>query len=316
MKSWLITGGTGSFGKAFARRLLDGGAKRVVILSRDELKQAEMSAEFNDDRLRFMIGSVTDPARVEKAFHGVTHVVHAAAMKRIEVCEANPFEAVQTNLLGTATVADACIREGVQRAVFLSTDKAVGPNTHYGATKLAAERLWCRYNVYAAHGDTRFSATRYGNVLGSRGSVLPLFRQQALLGGPLTITDKRMTRFFMRMSEAVDLVAMAFREMRGGEVFVPMIGATSIVKLAEAVAPGVNWVETGIRPGEKLHEALLGADEARQTYNYGDHYRIETTRTWEDGMHADVQARKVPEGFEYTSEAADMEPGALRELVA
>jgi len=282
--------------------LLDGGAKRVVIFSRDELKQAEMRQRFNDPRLRFMIGDVLDADRVTLALRGVTHVVHAAAMKRVETCEENPWQATQTNLLGTAVVADACLRANVLRAVFLSTDKAVSPNTLYGTTKLAAERLWNRYNVYAAGTDTRFSATRYGNVLGSRGSVLPLFRQQALLGGPITLTDKRATRFWMTMDDAVQLVAMAFREMRGGEVFIPRVVSSSVIDLANAIAPGVSQVEIGLRPGEKLHESLVGEDEVRECYDYNDHYRLETSRTWEDNITVDIGARRVSEGFTYRSD--------------
>jgi UDP-N-acetylglucosamine 4,6-dehydratase len=311
-----VTGGTGSFGKAFVRRLLDGGASRVVILSRDELKQAEMQAEFRDDRLRFFIGSVGDAQRVELAMRGVEYVVHAAAMKRVETCELNPHEAVATNVLGTQMVALSCLRAGVEKAVFLSTDKAVAPNTHYGVTKLAAERLWCRSNVYAAGTKTRFAATRYGNVLGSRGSVLGLFRRQAEQGGPLTITDRRMTRFWMRMDEAVELVLLAFREMRGGEVFLPKLRGTDMATFAETVCPGVPWVEIGMRPGEKLHEALISEDEARATYDYCDHYRIHTQATWEDSMHAEIQAVRVPEGFTYRSDGGNLSADALRRMVA
>lgn len=313
--SWLVTGGTGSFGHAFVRRLLDGGAERVVVFSRDELKQAQMAKDFDDPRLRFFIGTVTDEPRLIQAMHGVEYVAHAAAMKRIETCEANPAQAVETNVLGTLAVSRACIEAGVRRAVFLSTDKAAHPNTHYGATKLAAERLWTRANVYAAGTPTRFSSTRYGNVANSSGSVIPLFRAQAKAGGPLTITDKRMTRFFMSMAEAVDLVQLAFRDMTGGEVFVPVINGTDIVTLAETVAPGVEWTETGIRPGEKLHETLISEDEASTTYFHGTHYTIQTQRTWEDGgMH--TAGEKVPEGFTYRSDGSAMTVDELIEIVA
>jgi UDP-N-acetylglucosamine 4,6-dehydratase len=315
VSSWLLTGGTGSFGKAFTRHLLDAGATRVAILSRDELKQAEMAAEFSDPRLRFFIGSVCDEKRVELAMRGVENVVHAAAMKRVETCEMNPHEAIQTNVYGTGTVALAALRAGIRKAVILSTDKAVSPNTHYGVTKLAAERLWCRMNVYAAGTTTRFSATRYGNVLGSRGSVLELFRKQAAAGGPLTITGRRMTRFWMQMQEAVDLVQLAFDEMRGGEVFIPKLAGTDMQTFAETVCPGVPTVEVGLRPGEKMHEALVSEDEAANTYDHGTHYRIEITRTWEDaGMHA--LARKVPAGFRYTSDGEQMDASVLGRLVA
>jgi UDP-N-acetylglucosamine 4,6-dehydratase len=315
VSSWLLTGGTGSFGKAFTRHLLDAGATRVAILSRDELKQAEMAAEFSDPRLRFFIGSVCDEKRVELAMRGVENVVHAAAMKRVETCEMNPHEAIQTNVYGTGTVALAALRAGIRKAVILSTDKAVSPNTHYGVTKLAAERLWCRMNVYAAGTTTRFSATRYGNVWSSRGSVVPLFRKQAAAGGPLTVTDARMTRFFMSMGQAVDLVALAFREMRGGEVFLPAIMGTGIVDIAKAVAPGVPYIETGIRPGEKMHEALVSEDEVRSTYDYGDHYRVEIARTWEDVLHTDVKAKLVTADFTYRSDDRPMDAATLSSLV-
>jgi UDP-N-acetylglucosamine 4,6-dehydratase len=280
--SWLITGGTGSFGHAFTERLLEGGADRVAIFSRDELKQAEMRQRFSDPRLRFMIGSVADRERVELAVRGVDYVVHAAAMKRIETCEQNPWEAVQTNVVGTREVAMAAIGSGVSKAVFLSTDKAAAPNTLYGATKLTAERLWTQSNVYAAGLETLLAATRYGNVIGSRGSVVPLFRKQAE-AGEVTITDPSMTRFWMRLSDAVDLVQLAFSEMRGGEVFVPKIPSASVATVADAtVGETVRRRVVGARPGEKLHETLISEDEAATAYEYGDHYRIEPDRSWGD----------------------------------
>lgn len=314
MTSWLITGGAGSFGKAFTRHLLaDPATSRVVILSRDEAKHAAMRAELNDPRLRFFVGTVCDSERLEIAMQGVDNVVHAAAMKRVETCEDNPNEAVQINLLGTATVARACMHAGVKRAVFLSTDKAAAPNTHYGATKLAAERLWCRWNVYTAGKSTRYAATRYGNVLGSRGSVLPLFQAQAEAGGPLTVTDPTMSRFWMTMDQAVGLVALAFREMRGGEVFVPKIGGCTMAEFAAELFPGVPVTSVGIRPGEKMHETLVGEDEVRTTYDHGSHYTIEPHRTWEDGMHA--VGTKVGERFTYRSDTRRILPGDLAEMV-
>lgn len=316
--SWLVTGGTGSFGHAFVRRLLDNGADRVVVFSRDELKQAQMAKEFDDPRLRFFIGSVTDQARLEQAMNGVEYVAHAAAMKRIEVCESNPAQAVETNVLGTLAVSRACIAAGVRRAVFLSTDKAAHPNTHYGATKLAAERLWTRANVYAAGTDTRFAATRYGNVLGSRGSVLGLWRHQAEHAGEITVTDPGMSRFWMTIEQAVDLVALAFDTMVGGEVFVPKVPACAILTLAQMVAPGVPYKVTGIRRGEKLHETLVSEDEARDTYDRGTHYVIEPERTWEDVMHADIVGQRVPAGFSYRSDTNpdQLTVEGLRELAA
>ena len=314
MTSWLITGGAGSFGQAFVRYLLsDPATARVVILSRDEAKHAAMGAELNDPRLRFFVGTVCDSERLELAMRGIDHVVHAAAMKRVETCEDNPEEAYQVNITGTSKVARACMHAGVKRAVFLSTDKAAVPNTHYGATKMAAERLWCRWNVYTAGKDTRYAATRYGNVLGSRGSVLPLFHAQALNGGPLTVTDPAMTRFWMTMDQAVALVALAFREMRGGEVFVPKIGGCTMADFAAELFPGVPVKSVGIRPGEKMHETLVGEDEIRTTYDHGTHYTIEPHRTWEDAMPA--RGMKVGARFRYRSDTQRILPGDLAEMV-
>lgn len=318
MSRWLITGGTGSFGHAFTRKLLDDG-HTVVIYSRDELKQAQMRQEFGDDpRLRFFIGNVTDQKRLEQALRGVDFVAHAAAMKRIETCEANPAEAVQTNIMGTLALSRACIAAGVRQAVFLSTDKAAHPNTLYGATKMTAERLWVAANVYAAGTPTRFSATRYGNVLGSRGSVLGLWRHQAEHAGEITVTHPKMSRYWMTIQEAVDLVLLAFEEMKGGEVFIPKIPSCEILTLAEMVAPGVPHKVIGVRRGEKLHETLISEDEARDTYDRGTHYVIEPERTWEDGMHADVQGTPMPDGWSYRSDTNPQQVGVedLRRLVA
>lgn len=310
----LVTGGTGAFGKAFVRRALDEGAKRVVVFSRDEAKQAAMRAQFNDPRLRFMLGSVSDYNRVSEACRGVDIVVHAAAQKRVETCEENPWQAVETNVHGTQAVARACIASGVRRAVLLSTDKAAAPNTLYGATKLTAERIWCQANVYSAGTKTKFSATRYGNVVGSTGSVVPIWKAQKE-SGVISITDKGMTRFFMGMDEAVDLVVLAIRNMRGGELFVPKIGKARITELAEAVAPGCALREIGIRPGEKLHETLLTADEARLTYDCGTHYVVEPeSRTW--GNVPRLVFPKVPEGFEYRSDTAPNIPEAELQRMA
>lgn len=299
-RSVLVTGGTGSFGNAFVRHVLASGVRRVVVLSRDELKQSEMRTRFPDERVRFMIGSVTNAERVKRAMRGCDYVVHAAAMKQIPACEQHPAECVNTNVLGTQVVALAAIDAGVKRAVFLSTDKAAQPNTHYGACKLAAERLWNGSNVYAAGTPTRLVATRYGNVIGSRGSVVPLFRRQAEKG-LLTITDKRMTRFWMRIQQAVDLVELALAQGRGGDVFIPRVPACGILTVAEAVAPGVKTAEIGIRPGEKLHETLVAEDEARQTREYPDHYRIEPHRTWEEESPVHT-GDAVPSGWSYRSD--------------
>jgi UDP-N-acetylglucosamine 4,6-dehydratase/5-epimerase len=280
-RSLLVTGGTGSFGSCFVRHALDVGARRVVVFSRDELKQSQMAAELSDERVRYMIGSVEDRDRVAMAAAGCELLVHAAAMKQIPTCETHPRECKRTNVDGTEAVAMACIDAGVSRAVFLSTDKAAHPNTHYGACKLVAERLWTQANVYAAGTATRLVATRYGNVLSSRGSVVPVWREQAALKGRIAITDPHMTRFWMKLEDAVHLVETALRDGRGGEVFVPKIGASNIMALASAVVPGVPWDKIGVRAGEKLHETLISDDEARTTWEYADHYRIEPHRTWE-----------------------------------
>lgn len=300
--SVLVTGGAGSFGQAFVRRALDAGARRVVIFSRDEAKQAAMRDSFNDPRLRFLIGDVRDKERLTEACRGVDIVVHAAALKRVEVCERDPNEAVATNVTGSQNVTRACIANGVGKAVLLSTDKAAAPNTIYGATKLAAERVWNGANVYAAGLHTHFAVTRYGNVIGSRGSVVPLFKAQAVTG-TLTVTDADCSRFWMSMDAAVDLVVLALDRMRGGEVFIPKIGASSVLSIATAIAPKATFVETGLRPGEKLHECLVTEDEARSTYDCGSHYVIEPAeRTWGDVI--PLNAPKVPGGFSYRSDTA------------
>jgi len=298
-RSILVTGGTGSFGRAFVAHALAVGVKRVAVYSRDELKQSEMAAQVGDPRVRYLIGSVTDRDRLLLAMRGVDVVVHAAALKQVPACEANPGESKRTNVDGAEAVALAAIEAGVERAVFLSTDKAAAPNTTYGAHKLAAERYWCAANVYAAGTRTRLLCTRYGNVIASRGSVVPVFQAQAKKGA-VTVTDKRMTRFWMRLSDAVHLVETALREGRGGEVIVPKAGAASIVTLARAVAPGARMVEVGIRRGEKLHETLIGEDEARDAVDMGDHYVIEPDRTWEHLP--PLVGKPVPLGWSYRSD--------------
>lgn len=274
-----------------------------------------MKARMNDPRLRFLIGDVRDAQRMADACRGIDIVIHAAALKRVEVCEADPNEAIATNVIGTQNVARACIERSVHRCVFLSTDKAAAPNTLYGSTKLVAERVWNGANIYSAGTHTRFSTTRYGNVLGSTGSVVPIWRAQAS-SGRISITNRSMTRFFMSMNEAVDLVILALREMRGGEIFVPKIGSASILTLAQAVVPEfVEREEIGIRPGEKMHECLITEDEARQTYDRGTYYVIEPyERTW--GTVGRLLDRdRVREDFDYRSDnnASRLAPHELRE---
>lgn len=298
----LVTGGTGAFGQAFCRYALAAGARRVAVYSRSESKQAEMARALPDDRMRFLIGDVRDATRLLDAVRDTDYVIHAAALKRVEVCEADPLEAIATNITGTAHVARACIERGVRRAVFLSTDKAAAPETLYGSTKLVAERLWTQANVYAAGTGTRFAATRYGNVASSTGSVIPLWKAQRV-AGEVTLTDPRMTRFLMSLDEAVALVADALTLMRGGETFVPKIGATTMPTLAQVVAPGCVQRVVGARPGEKLHETLVTTDEAARTYDTGRHYVIEpTVRTW--GTVPALDAPAVPADFVFRSDTA------------
>ncbi len=316
-KSVLCTGGSGSFGNAFVRKALELGARRVVVFSRSESKQAAMAAEIGDERLRFLIGDVRDKDRVKRACHDVDVVVHAAALKRVETCESDPTEAVLTNILGTENVAKACIDCGVSRAVMLSTDKAAAANTLYGASKMVAERLWLASNVYAAGTVTRFSATRYGNVLASTGSVIPLWRSQVARGQRISITDPEMSRFWMRMDQAVDLVLTALREMRSGEVFIPKIGSSDIFTLAEAIAPDALPVLTGARPGEKRHEVLVSAEEARHTHDCGSYYVISpASRSW--GELPPLRFPRVPPGFEYRSDnnSEQLTAEQLREMAA
>jgi UDP-N-acetylglucosamine 4,6-dehydratase/5-epimerase len=298
----LLTGGTGSFGHHFTRTALSQWNPRTIrVFSRDELKQSEMQRSFDDDRLRFLIGDVRDHERLRRAVDGVDIVIHAAAMKQVPACEYNPFEAVQTNILGTQNVAEACIEAGIPRAVALSTDKAVSPASLYGATKLCAEKLFVQANVYAGPNDVRLSCVRYGNVVGSRGSVVPLFRNQAA-AGELTVTDKRMTRFWITLDQAVRLVADCVATMAGGEVFIPKIPSTRVVDLAEAIAPGVSIRYTGIRPGEKLHEVLITSDEARHTFDKDWCYVVVPEHPfW--GSRATSDGAHVAEDFHYSSDS-------------
>ena len=297
----LITGGTGSFGQAFVRRVLAGrDACTVRVYSRDELKQYDMAQSFgHDPRLRFFIGDVRDRERLVRAMHDIDLVVHAAALKHVPICEFNPAEAVKTNIAGSQNVIDAAIDAGVRRTIALSTDKAVNPVNLYGATKLCAEKLFVHGNVYAGARDIRFSCVRYGNVMGSRGSVIPLFEKQAETG-ILTITDRRMTRFWLSLEQAVDLVLQVAGEMRGGEIFVPKIPSMRVVDLARAMAPKAQIDEIGRRPGEKLHEVLLTAEEARNTQDLGSHYVIEPDHG--SRREQSLSDRSVPDGFVYASD--------------
>ena len=298
----LVTGGTGSFGKKFVELMLrDYHPRRLVIFSRDELKQHDMQASgFNHPSLRYFIGDVRDPQRLQRAFAGVTVVVHAAALKQVPACEYNPFEAVQTNIMGGRNVIDAAIDQGVLRILALSTDKAVSPVNLYGATKLCAEKMFVQANAYSGGRETRFSSARYGNVVGSRGSVVPVFLEQRKRG-KITVTDPRMTRFWITLEQGVRFVIRCIEEMHGGEIFVPKIPSMKLVDMAEALAPGCQVDYIGIRPGEKLHEVLLSEDEARNTLELDDMFVIQPAHSWwrKENWKA---GRPLPDGFRYTSD--------------
>ena len=302
-QSVLVTGGTGSFGKKFVEIMLrEFQPKRLVIFSRDELKQHEMKASgFNHPSLRYFIGDVRDPGRLDRALAGVTVVVHAAALKQVPACEYNPFEAIQTNIMGGRNVIDASINQGVKRILALSTDKAVNPINLYGATKLCAEKMFVQANAYSGARDTRFSCARYGNVVGSRGSVIPMFLEQKRLG-KLTITDPRMTRFWITLEQGVKFVIRCIEQMHGGEIFVPKIPSMRLTDLAQAVAPGCEIEYIGIRAGEKLHEALVSEDEARNTVETDEMYVIQPSHPWWQNGNW-MNARALPEGFRYASDS-------------
>jgi len=305
-KSILITGGTGSFGKAFAKEILDNHSpKRVIIFSRDELKQYDMRRLFNNDsRLRWFIGDVRDQKRLERALSGVECVVHAAAMKQVDTAEYNPFECIATNVLGAENVINACIDRNVQRVIALSTDKASSPINLYGASKLCSDKLFVAGNSYAAHADTKFSVVRYGNVVGSRGSVVPLFRELAATG-MLPITDERMTRFWITLPQAVQFVIDSFEQMSGGEIFVPRIPSTKVVDLAKAIAPDAKLNFIGIRPGEKLHEEMISEHDAFRTFAFEDRYIIAPIIEGSSTPAGYKGADSVPEGFSYQSDSND-----------
>lgn len=300
----LVTGGTGSFGKKFIRILLDEyQPEKVIVYSRDELKQHDMRTilGFDDPRIRYFIGDVRDKERLSRAMFGVDIVVHSAALKQVPACEYNPMEAIKTNILGSANVIDAAIENNVEKVLALSTDKAVNPVNLYGATKLAAEKLMVQSNAYAGGRKTRIACTRYGNVVGSRGSVVPLFIQQRP-SGVLTITDDRMTRFWMSLEQGVRFVIKAIEEMQGGEVFIPKIPSMKMTDLAKAMAPEAEIKIIGIRPGEKLHESLISEDEARTTVELPDMYVVQPSgaELW-FGYSWNEKGSPVPDGFVYNS---------------
>ncbi len=295
----LITGGTGSFGKSFTQTILKGKPRKVIIFSRDELKQSEMRQEVNDDRVLFFLGDVRDRDRLYRSFNGVDVVIHAAALKQVPALEYSPQEAIKTNILGASNIIDAAIDMGVRKVIGISTDKAVNPVNLYGATKLAMEKLLIAGNSYVGKQNTRFSLVRYGNVAGSRGSVIPLF-QKAKEQGFIPITDRRMTRFWITLNEGVQLVLKALEEMKGGEIFIPKIPSVRIIDIGEAIAPGMRQEIVGIRPGEKLHEVLVSESESPMTFEYKDYYTIHPSFPFWTNKKLNG-GKKVKDGFRYDS---------------
>ena len=305
-KAVLVTGGTGSFGKKFVETVLrDHEPSRVVVLSRDELKQFEMKRDprfAGDPRLRFFIGDVRDKERLRQAFNRIDVVIHAAALKQVPACEYNPFEAVKTNIVGAENIIDVAITSGVERVVALSTDKACNPVNLYGATKLCSDKLFVAGNNYAGSDDTRFSVVRYGNVVGSRGSVVPFFIQKRP-SGTLPITHPDMTRFWITLRHGVEFVIDSLARMKGGEIFVPKIPSMRIVDLAKTIGPECEHEVVGIRPGEKLHEVMISVDDARNTVEHEDHFVIEPAFQWWSARSGETdEGERVPEGFRYGSD--------------
>ncbi len=308
-KSVLITGGTGSFGRKFTRTLIEKHKpRRVIIFSRDELKQFEMAQEFNSPQMRYFIGDVRDPERLQQAMRGVDFVIQAAALKQVPAAEYNPMECIKTNVHGAENVIKAAIAAGIEKVMALSTDKAANPINLYGATKLASDKLFVAANNMVGYEKTRFAVVRYGNVVGSRGSVVPFFEKLIAEGATsLPITDTRMTRFWITLQEGVDFVIRNFARMHGGEIFVPKIPSVRITDLAEAMAPGMPTNVIGIRPGEKLHETMCPADDSHLTVEFQDHFVIRPTikffRGDVDYLTNNIEERgePVPQGFEYSS---------------
>ena len=300
----LITGGTGSFGNAFVPMTLERySPKKIIIYSRDEMKQWRMAEKFHgDSRVRFFIGDVRDRERLYRALDGVDHVVHAAATKIVPTAEYNPFECVKTNINGAMNLIDACIDKGVKRVVALSTDKACSPINLYGATKLASDKLFVAGNSYAGGHDTRFGVVRYGNVMGSRGSVIPFFisiKDKSVL----PITDERMTRFMISLEQGVELVWHAFEDMQGGEIYVKKIPSMKVTDIALASVPGAKHEIVGIRPGEKLHEQMINSEDALYTFEYSEYFKIlPVINNWSNDLARIKDGKKVPEGFVYSSD--------------
>ena len=301
-KTVLVTGGTGSFGTAFTTKILaETQVKKLIVFSRDELKQYEMAKRFEgEERIRFFIGDVRDAQRLERAFHGVDYVVHAAALKHVTAAEYNPMEAVKTNIYGAQNIINAAIDQGVKKVVALSTDKASSPINLYGATKLVSDKLFVAGNAYSGVDGTRFSVVRYGNVVGSRGSVVPYFKGIAHCE-EIPITDERMTRFWITLEHGVQFVMDSFARMRGGEIFVPKIASMRVTDLARVIAPSARLKIIGIRPGEKIHEQMISVDDARRTRDMGDYFIIQPEFEW--WLNGDApQGEAMPDGFSYVSD--------------
>lgn len=317
----LLTGGTGSFGKMFIKIMLqDHCPKKLIVFSRDELKQYEMqTGGFDHPCLRYFIGDIRDKERLVRAMYGVDIVVHAAALKQVPACEYNPFEAVQTNIMGASNIVSVAIDAGVRKVMALSTDKAVNPANLYGATKLVMEKLFIHGNYYSGARPTSFSCVRYGNVVGSRGSVIPLFMKQKEKG-EITVTDPRMTRFWLTLEQGVRFVIRSIKKMKGGEIFVPKVPSMKVTDLAEAIAPGCSIRNIGIRPGEKLHEALLSEEEARQAEDQGDSFVLHTIPRPTESTHIELPqyVNNLPDDFSYTSDTNDvwLTQEQLKDLVA
>lgn len=300
----LITGGTGSFGQTFVpMTLAKYNPKRLVIYSRDEMKQWDMGLQFeNDPRVSFIIGDVRDKDRLSRALDGIDYVVHAAATKIVPTAEYNPFECVKTNIIGAMNIIDACIDHNIKKVVALSTDKASNPVNLYGATKLASDKMFVAGNAYAGTHNTRFSVVRYGNVMGSRGSVIPFFLS-LVSSNILPITDERMTRFMITLKQGVELVWKAFEDMHGGEIYVKKIPSMKIMDIAKAIAPQAKYKIIGIRSGEKIHEQMIGFEDSPNTYEYDNYYKIlPTIHNWSKDPERIKKGKKVVDGFVYSSE--------------
>jgi len=300
----LVTGGTGSFGHKFIEMTLEQyRPKKIIIYSRDEMKQWHMAARFNqDDRLRFFIGDIRDKDRLYRALNGVDYVVHAAATKIVPTAEYNPFECIKTNINGAMNLIDACIDNNVKRVVALSTDKACNPVNLYGATKLASDKVFIAGNSYSNPDNTRFSVVRYGNVMGSRGSIIPFFMKKKE-EGVLPITDKRMTRFMITLEQGVELVWKAFEDAEGGEIYVKKIPSMKVVDLAKTISPEAELDYIGIRPGEKLHEIMISVEDSMFTYEYPGYYKIlPAIHEWYNDETRVKDGKRVPDGFSYTSD--------------